>query len=124
MYTYIPTMRIEIKNKKEQTAILISFDTIKEKFESPSERNRFYWKLYGRKQVVVKQSRRYEYEREGLLEDIPHIKVANSVFIIALEHLKRMMNFFDEWEDKIELKTFPVLLDKDELEELKEVEIE
>jgi hypothetical protein len=121
VYTYIKNMRIEIRNKKEQTAILISFDTIKEKFESPSERNRFYWRLYGRKQVVIKESKRYEYEREGLLEEIPHIKVSDSVFIIALEHMKRMMNFFKEWEDKIELKTFPVLLDKDEL---KEVDIE
>jgi hypothetical protein len=114
-------MKIEIRKKGEKTAVLISFDTIKEKFDSPSERNRFYWKLYGRKQVVVKKSRRYEYDREGLLNEIPHIKVANSVFIIALENMKRMMKFFDEWEDKVELKTFPVLLDE---KELKKVEIE
>ena len=114
-------MRIEIKRKKGQTAILISFDTIKERFESASERNRFFWELYGRKQVVVKESGRYEYDREGLLEEIPHIKVANSVFIIAMEHMKRMMEFFDEWEDKVKFKTFPVLLNK---KELKEVEIE
>jgi hypothetical protein len=119
MYTL--TMKIEIRKKDGKEAILISFDTIKEKFDSPSERNRFYWELYGRKQVVIKHSKRYEYEREGLLEDIPHIKVANSVFIIAMEHMKRMMKFFDEWEDKVELKTFPVLLDK---KEMKEVEIE
>ena len=114
-------MKIEIRKKGEQTAILISFDTIKERFDSPSERNRFYWKLYGRKQVVVKKSKRYKYEREGLLNEIPHIKVADSVFIIAMEHMKRMMNFFDQWEDKVELKTFPVLLDK---KEMKEVEVE
>jgi hypothetical protein len=117
-------MRVEIRKKKEQTAILISFDTLREKFESASERNRFYWELYGRKQVIVKQSGRYEYDREGLLEEIPNIKVTNSVFIIAMEHLKRMMKFFNEWEDKIELKTFPVLLDEKEKEELEEVEIE
>jgi len=113
-------MKIEIRRKSNQTAILISFDTIKEKFDSPSERNRFYWELHGRKQVVVKDSGRYEYDREGLLDTINHIKVADSVFIIALEHMKRMMEFFDEWEDKIELKTFPVLLDKREQEELEE----
>ena len=111
-------MKIEIRKKKEQTAILISFDTIRERFESPSERNRFYWKLYGRKQVVIKHSKRYEYKREGLLKEIPHIKVSDSVFIIALEHMKRMMNFFKEWEDKVELKTFPVLLDKKEMKEV------
>ena len=111
-------MRIEVKNKDGKTAILISFDTVREKFESPSERNRFYWKLYGRKQVVVKQSKRYVYQREGILEEIPHIKVADSVFIVAMEHMKRMMNFFDQWEDKVELKTFPVILDKKEEKEL------
>lgn len=111
-------MRIEIRKKDEQTAVLISFDTVKERFESPSERNRFYWKLYGRKQVVVKQSKKYVYQREGVLEEIPHIKVADSVFIVAMNHMKRMMDFFDEWEDKVELKTFPVLLDKKEEKEL------
>jgi len=35
--------------------------------------------------------------------------------------MKRMMDFFDKWEDKIELKTFPVLLDE---QEMKEVEID
>ena len=114
-------MRIEIRKRKDKKAILISFDTIRENFESASERNRFYWELYGRKQIVVKKSKRYVYDREGLLEDIPHIKVSDSVFIIALNHIKKMMEFFDKWEDKIELKTFPVLLDK---EEMREVEID
>lgn len=117
---YILTMKIEIHKKDEKTAILISFDTVREKFESPSERNRFYWELHGRKQVVIKKSKRYKYHREGLLEEIPNIKVSDSVFIIAMEHMKRMMNFFDEWDDKVELKTFPVLLDKEEMREVEE----
>jgi hypothetical protein len=116
-------MQIEIRRKKENTAILISFDTVREKFESASERNRFYWELYGRKQIVVKQSGRYEYNREGVMEDIPHIKVADSVFIIAMEHMKRMMEFFKEWHDKVEFETFPVLLDEKKKRELKEVEV-
>ncbi len=117
-------MRIEIRKRKEQTAILISFDTVKEKFESASERNRFYWELHGRKQVVVKQSGRYEYDREGLLEEIPHIDVADSVFIIAMENMKRMMQFFKEWQDKVEFETFPVLLDQRQKRELEEKEVE
>jgi len=118
-------MRIEIRKRKENTAILISFDTVKEKFESASERNRFYWELYGRKQVVVKQSGRYEYNREGLLNTVNHIKVADSVFIIAMEHMKKMMDFFKEWQDKVEFETFPVLLDGRKKRELeKEIEIE
>jgi len=111
-------MRIEVKRNKDRTAILITFDTIRDRFDSPSERNRFYWELYGRKQVIVKDSGRYEYEREGLLDEIPHIKVSNSMFIIAMEHLKRMMEFFDEWEDKVKFRTFPVILTQKELKEL------
>ncbi len=114
-------MRVEIRKEKGNTAILISFDTVKEKFESTTERNKFYRELHGWKQIVVKKSKKYEYNREGLMNEIPHIKVSDSVFIVAMEHMKRMMNFFDEWEDKVELKTFPVLLDK---KEMREVEVE
>ena len=125
VYTKCDIMRIEIKKKKGETAILISFDTIKKNFESASERNRFFWGLHGRKQTVVKSSGRYEYFREGLLEEVPHIKVDNSVFIVALKHLQKMLNFFDEWEDKVEIKTFPVLLERDDIKKLeREVEIE
>jgi len=117
-------MRIEIRKKREQTAVLISFDTVKEKFESASERNRFYWELHGRKQVVIKKSVRYEYEREGLLEEIPNIPVSDSVFIVAMEHMKRMMQFFKGWEDKVEFETFPVLLDQRKKKELEEREVD
>ena len=117
-------MRIEIRKRKENTAILISFDTVKERFESASERNRFYWELHGRKQVVIKQSGRYEYQKEGLLEEIPNIPVSDSVFIIAMEHMKRMMQFFKGWEDKVEFETFPVLLDERKKRELEEKEVE
>lgn len=114
-------MRIEIR--KKHAAVLISFDTVRERFESASERNRFFWALHGRKQTIIKSEKRYEYMREGLLEEIPNIKVDNSVFIVAMEHMKRMMEFFDEWEDKVAVRTFPVLLDRKELKELKAKEV-
>jgi len=113
-------MRIEIKKRAGETAVLITFDTIKENFESASERNRFFWELHGRKQVVTKDSGRYEYEKEGLLDEIPNIRVADSVFIIMQQHLKRMMEFFDEWDDKVEFDTFPVLLNQKRIREMRE----
>lgn len=113
-------MKIQIKKKQEATAVLISFDTESDKFESVYERNKFFFSLHGRKQIIIKKEKRYEYRREGLLDEIPNIKVDNSVFIIAMKHLKRMMNFFDEWQDKVEIKTFPVLLNKKEIKELRE----
>jgi len=111
-------MRIEIRKRKEKTAILISFDTIRERFESASERNRFYWELHGRKQIVIKKSGRYEYDKKGLLENIPNIPVSDSVFIVAMEHMKKMQQFFKEWQDKVEVETFPVLLDEKKKKEL------
>lgn len=100
-------------------AVIISFHSETRKFESLSERNKFFTTLHGRKQTIRKADKKYVYHREGLLDEIPHIKVDNSVFIVAMEHMKRMMKFFDEWEKQVDVKTLPVFLDKDEIEELK-----
>jgi len=111
-------MKIEIRKKGNNTAILVSFNTSMEKFESVSERSKFFEKLHGRKQIIIKENKKYEYHRLGVLDEMPHIPVDNSVFIIMQEHMKRMEEFFGEWEDKVMFKTFPVLLDEEETEQL------
>lgn len=111
-------MKIEIRKKGNSTAILVSFNTSIEKFESVSERSKFFEKLHGRKQVIIKEKKKYEYHRPGVLNEVPHIPVDDSVFIVAMEHMKRMEEFFNEWEDKVMFKTFPVLLDEEETEQL------
>ena len=118
-------MRIKIRRTGNKTAVLTSFDTESEKFDSNYERNKFFSKLYGRKQIIIRKDKRYVYRREGLLDEIPHIKVDNSVFIVAMEHLRRMEEFFREWEDKVLVKSFPVLLEDKEIKELrKEIKID
>ena len=120
-------MQVRIKRTGNQTAVLISFDTDAEKFDSVYERNKFFSELHGRKQIVIKDGRRYEYRRDGMLDEVPHLKVANSVFVIMQQHLKMMEQFFDGWEDKVMVKTMPVLLTRKEMEEMesnKEREIE
>jgi hypothetical protein len=125
MLTSENMVHIEIRRKGNQTAILISFNTEAEKFESPSERSKFFTELHGRKQTVTKDGKRYEYQRPGLLGTIPHIPVDQSVFIIAQEHMRLMEQFMREWEDKVMFKTFPVLLGRQEKRVLsKEVPIE
>jgi hypothetical protein len=113
-------MKIEIRKKGNSTAILVSFNTNVQKFESVSERSKFFEKLHGRKQIIIKQKKKYEYRRPGVLDEIPHIPVDNSVFIIMQEHMKQMEEFFNQWEDKVMFKTFPVLLDEEETEQLEE----
>ena len=117
-------MQVRIKRNGNQTAVLISFDTKGEAFDSDYERNKFFSELHGRKQIVIKDGRRYEYYREGIMDDVPHLKIANSVFVIMQSHMKMMQQFFDGWEDKVMVKSFPVVLDRSELRELEEQEKE
>ena len=111
---------VKILIKRNTSSILIFFDTKAEKFESSSERTKFFEELYGRDQVIKKDNKVYKYNREGLLDEIPNIRVANSAFIIMQENMRRMMEFFKEWEDKVEFDMFPVLLDQKRLRELNE----
>ena len=113
-------MRIQIRKKGNKTAILVSFDTRNELFKSPSEKSKFFEELYGRNQTVSKGKKKYFYRRDGLMDEIPNIKVDNSVFIVAMEQMKKMEEFMDGWEKKVMFKTFPVLVNKDEAEQLEE----
>ena len=112
------TIRIKQSGKP---ALLITFSIRGDRFDSPSEKSKFFEELYGRNQTIKGEKKIYKYHRDGMLDNINHIKVDNSVFIIAMQHMQEMMNFFDEWEDKVMVKHFPVLLDD---KESKEIEIE
>ncbi|MCS7105707.1 MAG: hypothetical protein NZ942_00065 [Candidatus Aenigmarchaeota archaeon] len=108
---------------KEKKAVLICFSVNSEKFKSYSERNKFFKKLYGWKQVIRKEikigkkEKAYVYERQGLLDEIPHLKVDQSSFIVPEEEFEKIVEFLKEWHDKVIWRTFKVLLDK-EFEEL------
>jgi hypothetical protein len=109
--------------KEEKKAVLIAFSVQSGKFESHYERNKFFRGLYGwkqtiRKEVIVGESKKpkkkfYTYQREGLLDEIPHEKVDQSSFIVPEDDAGKIMNFFKEWRDKVMWKSFKVLLDKD-----------
>ncbi len=115
---------MKIKKSNGEIAILICFTTKKENFSSASERNRFYWGLYGRKQIVIREGKKYEYFREGILDGIPHIKVDNSVFIVAERYLSKIIEYFNHWKRKVEIKIYPVMLDKKEARRLVNIKIE
>src|SRR3989344_1746651 len=114
-------MQIRIRKQGEHQAVLISFDTDSEKFDSNSERNKFFQDPEGRSKIFGKKSSRYVYEREGVLDTIPHLNVAQSVFIVMQENLRAMEEFFSQWEDKVQVKTFPVMITGEELETLKKL---
>lgn len=102
-------------------AILITFSIKSSLFDSAYERNKFYRGLYGWKQIIQRSYGRYEYQKEGLLDEIPHIKVDQSVIIIPTRDLIKIIKYFKEWRDKIKYTTFEVSLED---EEAKEIEVE
>ncbi len=98
----------------EKKGVLITFSIKTEKLK-PSEKTIFFRKLYGWKQVIPNETteKKYEYERPGILDEIPHEKVDQSSFIIPENRAEEIENFFDEWSNKVIWKTFKVLLDRD-----------
>src|SRR3989344_2683782 len=96
----------------EKKGVLITFSIRTEKLK-PSEKTVFFRKLYGWKQVVSNEDKTYEYESPGILDEVPHEKVDQSSFIIPENHADELMDFFEQWHNKIMLKTFKVLLDKE-----------
>ncbi len=107
---------------KEKKAVLITFSIRSERFESNSERNKFFKTLYGWNQTVIKtvkgtkiQKKVYEYRREGLLDDIPHEKVDQSSFIIPENEFDKVEKFFEEWHNKVMWRTFKVLMESESI---------
>jgi len=99
-------------------AILIAFTLKTKEFTSRYERVKFFKSLYGWKQIVPSKNREYEYRRPGLLNFIPHIKVDQSSFIIPEDEIDEIMDFFEKWADKVIFRTFKVLLEDEEWEEM------
>jgi len=102
----------------EKQAVLICFNVRSKKFDSNYERNKFFRGLYGWKQIIRKETagggkKKYVYEREGLLGEIPHKKIDQSSFIVEMQETERIFKFFEEWTDKVIWQTFKVLLEED-----------
>ncbi|MBI2578403.1 MAG: hypothetical protein HYW26_01700 [Candidatus Aenigmarchaeota archaeon] len=90
--------------------IIIRFRTNSDRFDSVYERAKFFKELHGWKQTVPGENKKYVYHRAGLLDEVPHMKVADSVFIVAMEHMKQVEQFFDEWDEKVEYDTIEVMM--------------
>lgn len=102
-------MKIIIKDKNLTSAVIISFKTNRNRFDSNYERIKFFKELHGWNQTVPKDGKKYEYRRDGVLDEIPHVKIADSVFAIAMEHMKQIEEFFDEWEEKVDYEIMEIM---------------
>jgi len=102
-------VRIEI-SKNGQRVVIVTFDTHSENFDSNYDRNKFFRELHGWKQTVPHGDKRYSYQRPGLLDEVPHMKIADSVFAVAMEHMKQVEEFFKQWQEKVEYDTIQVMM--------------
>lgn len=91
-------------------ASLLTYNTERDKFESVYERNKFYRGLFGYKQTVKRNGKKYEYEKDGLMDEIPNVRIDDSVFILSNQHVKRVERYFTDWGEKVSHHIFKVLL--------------
>lgn len=104
--------------------VLIAFSVQSEKFVSNYERNKFFHTLYGWTQTISGGKKEYVYRREGILDEMPHVKVDQSSFIVEEDDFDKLFRFFHEWSNKVIWKTFKVLLDEETINKLEESEEE
>ncbi|MFB6076605.1 MAG: hypothetical protein ABEK12_00555 [Candidatus Nanohaloarchaea archaeon] len=92
-------------------AALVTYRARGDRFDSRSERNKFYRGLFGYRRTVRRNDTVYEYEKDGLMDDIPHIKVADAVFIVPRSHLDRVRDYLRDWTGKVEFRVFMIVLE-------------
>ena len=94
-----------------ESASLLTYSTEKKNFDSVYERNKFYRGLFGYQQTVKKNGKTYEYDKNGLMDEIPNIRIDDSVFIIAKKQTSKAREYFTEWEPKISYHIFTVMIE-------------
>lgn len=106
---------------EEKEASLLTYNTHREEFESVYERNKFYRGLFGYRQTVKKNGKKYEYEKEGLMDRIPNARIDDSVFIIGNRKIGEVEEYFLEWGEKVSHHVFKVLVeDKKIIDQIKD----
>jgi hypothetical protein len=100
---------------EEERADLLTYNTRRDRFESVYERNKFYRGLFGYKQTVKKNGKKYEYEKEGLMDEIPNSRIDDSVFILAKKFTPRVINYFEDWGEKVSHHVFTVVVEDEKI---------
>ncbi len=111
-------MRIEIRKKGMTSAVIITFHTNSDRFDSDYERIKFFRGLHGWKQVVPREEKRYYYRRNGLLDEVPHVRIADSVFAVMLKDMQRIVEYFGQWDDKIDFEIMRITMEKKRFEQI------
>lgn len=92
---------------------MITFSTRSDCFKSMYERNMFYRGLYGWRQIIRKCYGTYEYYKSGVLDQIPHLRVDKSLFIVFHDDLEIVKEYFNMWGNKIRYNCFEIIITQD-----------
>ncbi|MFB6203154.1 MAG: hypothetical protein ABEK01_01535 [Candidatus Nanohaloarchaea archaeon] len=99
---------------------LLTYNTKRENFESVYERNKFYRGLFGYTQTVKRNGKVYEYDKEGILDEVPNVRIDDSVFIIPQEQIGPVKEYLMDWTGKVSHHVFTVIVEEKEiLEEIR-----
>lgn len=93
-------------------AALLTYNTEREKFESVYERNKFYRGLFGYRQTVKKNGKKYEYEKDGLMDKVPNVRIDDSVFIMNEKSVPEVEEYLSKWGDKVSYHIFTVIVEE------------
>ncbi|MFB6191376.1 MAG: hypothetical protein ABEJ64_03020 [Candidatus Nanohaloarchaea archaeon] len=96
-------------------AALLTYNTRREKFDSVYERNKFYRGLFGYRQTVKKNGKKYEYEKDGLMDRLPNVRIDDSVFIMEKDAVPDVEEYFSDWGDKVSYHVFTVVLEDENI---------
>lgn len=83
----------------------------KEKTEQKSI-NQFCKKFYG--QNTTSHGGKYQYRRQGFLDNIPHIKLIGGVIIVKKDFAEKVINFLKEYNAEFYVRDL-ILLYEDEV---------
>lgn len=109
--TNVIRMRIEIRRPgNEMPVVIITFHTRSDRFDSEYDKSKFFRELHGWKQTVPRNGKRYVYMRKGILGEVPHIKVSDSTFIVPSEEAKTLVEYMQEWADKVEFEMLNMMM--------------
>lgn len=99
--------------EKMKKVIIVTFRTHSDSFDSEYERSKFFKELHGWKQSVPSENKRYVYRRNGLLDFVPHEKIADSVFMAMLDDMERIEDFFNQWNKKVEYDIMRIMVERE-----------
>lgn len=99
-------------------AVLVTYEAKRRNFESMHRRNQFYRGLFGYKQTVKRNGKRYEYDKDGLVDRTGVTRVDDSVIVAKKGCEEPVLEYMRDWE-QVSHHVFKVeVQDRDVKEEL------